>query len=260
MSGSALLQIDFFDAFAVWRRNYDVNLRLWKAEVLPPLLEPAVSILAFGWGIGSLIAAKVTGIPYLMFVGAGILVVTGLVRAILECTYGAYFRMVYQSTYDAILSTPIGVASLGAGEILWAASKAAFDSLLIMVILLLFDILHSPMSVLIPVVIMVGATGLAAVAFAYTASISSIYQYNYFIAVAFSSLWICGAYFPVDRLPLVLQYLSWALPITSVVDLSRDLMTGRLDSWSMLEAAWIIVSALLAGEIALRRLSKRMYQ
>ncbi|MDA2934811.1 ABC transporter permease [Acidobacteria bacterium AH-259-D05] len=254
-----LAKIDLWDALAVWRRNYDVNLRLWRAEVFPPLLEPVVSILAFGWGIGSLIAARVLEIPYLTFVAAGILVVTGLVRAILECTYGAYFRMVYQSTYDAILSTPIGIESLGTGEILWAATKAGFDSLLIMIILYAFGVLHSPLSVFIPCVIIVGATGLAAVALAYTASISSIYQYNYFIALAFSSLWLCGAYFPIDRLPLALQYLSWTLPITSVVDLSRDLMTGRLDGWSPLQAVWILVSALLFGEIALRRLAQRMY-
>ena len=256
----SLVKIDSLDALAVWRRNYDVNLRLWRAEVFPPLLEPTVSILAFGWGIGSLIAARVLEIPYLTFVAAGILVVTGLVRAIIECTYGAYFRMVYQSTYDAILSTPIGIQSLGTGEILWAATKAGFDSLLIMIILYAFGVLHSPLSVFIPCVIIVGATGLAAVALAYTASISSIYQYNYFIALAFSSLWLCGAYFPIDRLPLALQYLSWTLPITSVVDLSRDLMTGRLDEWSPLQALWILVSALLFSELALRRLAKRMYQ
>jgi lipooligosaccharide transport system permease protein len=255
-----LRQVDWFDALAVWRRNYDVNLRLWRAEVFPPLLEPTVSILAFGWGIGSLIAAELLEMPYLTFVAAGILVVTGVVRAILECTYGAYFRMVYQSTYDAILSTPIGVESLGAGEILWGASKAAFDSLLIMLILFAFGVLHSPMSLLIPLVILLGATGLASIAFAYTVSISSIYQYNYFIALAFSSLWICGAYFPVDRLPLALQYLSWSLPITSVVNLSRNLMTGRLDSWSLLQAVWILISSLVFADLALRRLAKRMYR
>ena len=108
--------------------------------------------------------------------------------------------------------------------------------------------------------ILLGAVGLSAVAFAYTTSISSIYQYSYFIAVAFSSLWICGAYFPIDRLPLPLQYLAWALPVTSVVDLSRDLMTGRLDSGSLLELVWIIVSALIFWEIALRQLTKRMYK
>ncbi len=260
MWSCSLGQINGLDALAVWRRNYDVNLSLWKAEVFPPLVEPTVSILAFGWGIGSLIAAELLEIPYLTFVAAGILVVTGLVRAMLECTYGAYFRMVYQSTFDAILSTPIGVESLGAGEILWGASKAAFDSLLIMLILFAFGVLHSPMSLFIPLVILLGATGLASIALAYTASISSIYQYNYFIALAFSSLWICGAYFPIDRLPLALQYLSWSLPITSVVHLSRGLMTGRLDTWSLIQAFWIVISSLIFSDLALRRLAKRMYR
>jgi lipooligosaccharide transport system permease protein len=257
--GLTFVKIDLRDALAVWRRNYDVTRKLWKAQVIPPLLEPTVSILAFGWGIGSLIAARVLEIPYLTFVAAGILVMAGIARAIVECTYGAYFRMVYQSTYDAVLSTPIGVESLAMGEIFWAASKAAFDSVLIMIILYLFGVLHSPLSLLIPFVIIVGAAGLASISLAYTASISSIYQYNYFIAVAFSSLWLCGAYFPIDRLPVALQYLSWSLPLTSVVDLSRDLMTGRLDGWSPIQAVWILSSALLCGEIALRRLAKRMY-
>ena len=259
-SRRALAKINIFDAYSVWQRNYKVNLKLWRAEVFPPLLEPTVSILAFGWGIGSLIASKVMGIPYLNFVGAGILVVTGMVRAIIECTYGSYFRMVYQSTYDAALSTPIGVESLGTGEILWGASKAAFDSLLIMLILFLFGILQSPLSLFIPLVILIGAVGLSAMALAYTASISSIYQYSYFIGMAFSSLWICGAYFPVDRLPLPLQFLSWILPVTSVVNLSRDLMIGRLDVWSLLQLAWVLVSALFFWEIALCRLEKRMYK
>lgn len=253
-------EINFYDTFAVWRRNFDVNLRLWRAEVLPPLLEPSVSLLAFGWGIGSLIAAQVMGIPYLTYVGAGILVVTGMVRALLECTYGAYFRMIYQSTYDAILSTPVSVESLGSGEILWGATKAAFDSLLIMLILLMFGVIESPLGVFIPGVILLGAIGLSALSLAYTASITSIYQYSYFIALAFSSLWVCGAYFPIDRLPLPLQYLAWMLPITSVVDLSRDLMIGRLDFWSLPELLWILISALIAWTVALRQLRKRMYR
>lgn len=260
MPNIALSQLNLLDAFVAWRRNYDVNLRLWRAEVFPPLLEPSVSILAFGWGIGSLIAGKVMGISYLTFVGAGILVVTGMVRAVLECTYAAYFRMVYQSTYDAILSTPIGVSSLGSGEIFWGATKATFDSFLILIILLLFGVLESPLALLIPLVILIGATGLAAISLAYTASISSIYQYSYFIALAFSSMWICGAYFPVDRLPGILEYLAWALPLTSVVDLSRDLMTGELDAWSIAEVLWLVISGLISWEVALRQLSKRMYR
>jgi lipooligosaccharide transport system permease protein len=59
----------------------------------------------------------------LSFVGAGVLAFTVLMRTIFEMTYGAFFRMVYQSTYDAILATPVNAESLAFGEILWAVTK-----------------------------------------------------------------------------------------------------------------------------------------
>lgn len=253
-----LARISPLDAFSVWLRNYHVALKLWRTEVFPPLAEPTVSIFAFGWGIGSLIASKVMGVPYLTFVGAGILVFTGVLRALFECTYGAYFRMVYQSTYDAILCTPVSVESLAAAEISWGATKAVFDTVIIMGVLLVFGVIQSPWSLLIPAVVVVGAAGLAAMAIGYTASVPSINHFNYLIALVFCTIWICGAYFPLQQLPLPLQYLAWALPITSVVDVSRDLMTGMLRWSTALETLWIVLSTLIASEIALRRLRKRM--
>jgi lipooligosaccharide transport system permease protein len=255
---SSLLQVRPLDAWAVWLRNYRVVLKLWRTEVIPPLAEPTVSIFAFGWGIGSLIASRVMEIPYLTFVGAGILVFTGLLRALFENSYGSYFRMVYQSTYDAVLCTPVNVESLAAAEILWGASKAAFDSLMILTVLLVFGVLQSPWSLLIPLVIVVGGAGFAAMALAYTASIPSINHFNYFMAFVFSTVWISGAYFPIQQLPPALQYVAWVFPITSIVDVCRDLMIGSLDRWTGLESAWIIFSCLIFAEIAMRRLRKRM--
>ena len=51
----ALAQINFGDAFRVWRRNYDVYVRLWKTEMVAPLFEPVFSVIGFGWGVGSLV-------------------------------------------------------------------------------------------------------------------------------------------------------------------------------------------------------------
>jgi lipooligosaccharide transport system permease protein len=253
-----LTRVNLADTLAVWRRNYAVTLRQWRTEVFPPLLEPVVSIFAFGWGIGSLIAAELMEIPYLTFVGAGILVFTGLLRAMFECTYGAYFRMVYQSTYDAVLSTPVSVESLAAAEILWGASKATFDSLIILFVLWVFGVLQSPWSLLIPVILVIGSLSLAAMSVAYTASIHSINHFNYFIAAIFSTLWISGAYFPLERLPGWLQIIAWTIPMTSVVDVSRGLMTGMLDGWTLIETAYVLLSAGVVAEIALRQLRRRM--
>ena len=62
-AGLALARVNFRDAFYVWQRHLEVYLRLWKVLLLPPLIEPVFSIFAFGWGVGSLIIARVEGIP-----------------------------------------------------------------------------------------------------------------------------------------------------------------------------------------------------
>ena len=137
-SSLAMMHVNLRDALAVWRRTVEVHLRLWKLNLIAPAIEPVFSVLAFGWGLGALVAGKVSGISYLSFVGAGILGLTVLMRAMFETTYAAYFRMVYQSTYDAILATPVDAESLAFAEILWAITHAAMDTLIILIVLVAF--------------------------------------------------------------------------------------------------------------------------
>src|SRR5258707_13336881 len=100
-------------------------------NLIAPAIESVFSVLAFGWGLGALVAGKGCGISYLWFVGAGILGLTVLMRAVFETTYAAYFRMVYQSTYDAILATPVHAESVAFAESLCAITHAALDTLII---------------------------------------------------------------------------------------------------------------------------------
>src|SRR5437660_1591890 len=146
----AATHIDLRDALAVWRRNVVVHLRLWKLNLVAPIIEPVISILGFGWGIGALVAGKVTGISYLTFAGAGLLGVTVLMRAMFETTYAAYFRMVYQSTYDAILATPVDPESLALAEILWAITHGPFATVMIMTVLIAFGAASWPWAAVAP--------------------------------------------------------------------------------------------------------------
>src|ERR687887_2130297 len=131
----AVARINPRDTLAIWRRNVIVHLRVWKMNLVASIIEPVISVVGFGFGIGALVAAKVSGVSYLSFVGAGLLSITVLMRAMFEMTYASYFKMVYQSTYDAILSTPVNAESLALGEILWALTHAALDTLIIMIVL-----------------------------------------------------------------------------------------------------------------------------
>src|SRR5438874_11023723 len=103
----AIASVDFRDALAVWRRNLAVHLRVWKLNLVAPIIEPVISVLGFGWGIGALVIGPVAAISYLSFAGAGLLTITVLMRAMYETTYASYLRMVCQSTYDQLLPSPV---------------------------------------------------------------------------------------------------------------------------------------------------------
>jgi lipooligosaccharide transport system permease protein len=255
----ALLRVDWRDAYSVWRRNLLVHLRLWKMHVVAPVIEPIFTVFAFGFGVGSLISGQVQGVPYLTFVGAGVLAFTVIMRALFETTYASYFRMVYQSTYDAILATPIDVESLAFAEICWAVTKALIDAFIILLILILFGAAVSlNFALLAPLPLILGTLFIASLSLGITAHVHDIDSYNLYLAIFFSSIFLCGAWFPVDLLPAPLRYLAWVIPITSAIDLTRAFLTSTFHLRHVFEVLYLLVSSLVCMEWAMRSLRRRM--
>ncbi len=254
----AFTRIDLRDVRAVWQRHSEVYLRLWKMELAAPLIEPVFMIFAFGWGVGSLVASRVAGVSYLAFVGAGVLSFAVISRAMFETTYGSYFRMVYQSTFDAILATPVEAESLALAEIVWAMTKALVDVLLILPVLFLFGAIESAWAMLAPLPLLAGSLFVAATSLGVTAHIRDIDSYNLYIALFFSALFLCGVWYPVDVMPAWLQALAWAIPLTSAIDLARATLTGQFMPRHIFEAIYLIVISLVLTEWAMRSLRRRM--
>ncbi|MDQ3800681.1 MAG: ABC transporter permease [Acidobacteriota bacterium] len=254
----ALFKVDLIDVFAVWRRNSRVYLRLWKTELIAQVIEPIFTFFAFGFGVGSLVASQVEGLSYLAFVGAGVLAFTVLMRAIFEMTYGAYFRMVYQSTYDAILATPVNAESLAFGEIIWAVTKGLIDCLFILPLVVGFGAASSLFTPLSIIPLLVGCLFLSSFALGLTAHIFEIDHFNIFFAFFFSTIFLCGAWFPITMLPGWLQLIAYILPTTSVIDLTRACLSGNFQTRHVYETVYLLVITLLLLEWALRSIRKRM--
>ena len=254
----AATRVNLGDALAVWRRNVIVHLRIWKLNLVAPIIEPVISVMGFGLGIGALVAGRVSGISYLSFVGAGLLSITVLMRAMFEMTYASYFKMVYQSTYDAILATPVDPESLAVGEILWALSHALFDTIVIMMVLTIFGAATSPWAILAPLPLIAGATFMAGLSLGITAHVHDIDAFNLVMALFFSTMYVSGAFFPLDVLPLWLRAPARVLPLTESIELTRAFLTGRFRSVHVYEALYLIISAIVACEWAMRSLRKRV--
>lgn len=254
----AILKVDLIDSLSVWRRNSRVYLRLWKTELVAPIIEPIFTFFAFGFGVGALVSTQVAGLSYLSFVGAGVLAFSVLMRTIFEMTYGAYFRMVYQSTYDAILATPVGAESLAFGEILWAVTKGVIDAIFILPLVVIFGSATSLWTPLAILPLTVGCVFLGSLALGLTAHIFEIDHFNIFFAVFFSTIFLCGAWFPVDILPFFLQIVAYILPTTSIIDLARAFLNGNFAGRHIYEACYLIVVSSFCVEWALRSIRKRM--
>lgn len=254
----ALSKVDFTDAFAVWRRNSRVYLRLWKTEMIAPIIEPIFTFFAFGFGVGTLVASNIDGLSYLSFVGAGVLAFTVLMRVVFEMTYGAYFRMVYQSTYDAILATPVNAESLAFGEILWALTKGLIDSFFILPLIIIFGSATSLFTPLAIIPLLIGCVFLGSLGLGLTAHIFEIDHFNIFFAFFFSTIFMCGAWFPVDILPFWLKIIAYALPTTSVIDLTRAFLNGIFHQRHFFEFIYLTIISAIFLEWALRSIRKRM--
>ena len=118
----------------VWQRNRDVFFRLWYSEAPGMIAEPILVLLAMGLGLGAYVG-MVDGQEYLQFIAPGIVAAYAMFSASFECTYGSYFRMEYQKTYDAIMATPLSVEDIIAGEIFWGATRSLMTGTVILIIL-----------------------------------------------------------------------------------------------------------------------------
>ena len=254
----ALSRVNMYDVGAVWRRHFEVYIRLWKMQLVAPLIEPIFMLFAFGWGIGSLIAAQVSGVSYLTFVGAGVLMFAPVSRAMFETTYAAYFRMVYQSTFDAILATPVEIESLAFAEVIWATTKSLIDAIIIMLVLFAFGVTDSWFSIFAPLPILLASFLVAAIYLVVTAYVRDIDSYNLYIAIFFSLIFLCGIWFPIDVFPAPLRIAAWTIPLTSAIDLTRSMLTGTFRSVQILQLLYLLVSCFVFTEWSLRAMRRRM--
>jgi lipooligosaccharide transport system permease protein len=241
----------------IWLRNFTVYRRGWRTNVFPPFVQPISLLLIMGLGVGHYVG-DLKGMPYLVYVTAGILVTESMLRAAFECTYSSFYRMKYQHTFEAIISTPVSPYEVAFGEVMWGATKSLISSSVLFMVMGLLGVFRSPLAVLAFPVIALGGINFAALSLSVSAKATEFEQFNFFFAIVFPLVFLCGTYFPLDRLPDALEYFLWAVPLTHAVDIIRALVSGVGTPWLFAKVLYLIVTTVLFVEMALRFLAKRL--
>lgn len=243
----------------VWRRDFDVFLRMFFVNFLLPMVEPVLYIVALGFGLG-LFIKEINGIPYSRFIAPGLVSVAMMYASFFECTYASFVRMYYQRTFDAIIATPINVEEVVAAEILWGATRSAINGCLVFLVVVFFG-LASPLWL--PVIAAIGfASGLVfgSLGMIATALVPSIDFFNYPIFLYITPMFLfSGTFFPLTVLPKAVQAASLALlPLSHVVRVNRSLMLGQIDLSLLSSLAWLVVAGAVTFFLAIRLMKRRL--
>src|SRR5829696_7156526 len=246
-------------AAAIWVRNARVFSKLWKGALLPTFLDPFFYLLALGFGLGTYIAHGINGIPYKEFVAPGLIASAAMWSAAFETTYNVYFRMNELRLYDNVLSTPVEVQDLVAGDLAWSATRATIYGIVVLAVIAIFGLVSSWWALLIPFFVVLGGICFSVIGYTFTALIPKIDLYSYFFTLGITPMFLfSGLFFPFSQLPDWVHVVAWFMPLYHLVEITRGLATDP-DGWAVLgNSLWLLAVTVLLFPVPVRALRRKL--
>src|SRR5215468_8559808 len=149
----------------------------WKGTTFSSVLEPIVYLLAFGLGLGATLVDEVEGVPYIQFVGTGMVATAVIFSSALPSMFGTFVKHRFQNTYEAILAAPVDVEELVSAEMLWIGARASIYGCFPLLVTILFGLDPAPGMLLVPLFCFFTALGFAGFGVAVAAIVAKIDQF-----------------------------------------------------------------------------------
>ncbi|HEU4571926.1 MAG TPA: ABC transporter permease [Candidatus Limnocylindrales bacterium] len=240
-------------------RNVMVYRRTWLVLV-SGFFEPLFYLLGIGFGLGALIGS-VPGpngeqIPYGVFVAPGLLATSAMNGAIYESTFNVFFKLRYAKTYDAILSTPLGIRDVAAGEVGWSLIRGGLYAVGFLVVILVLGLARSPLAILcVPGALLIGFA-FASVGMAATTWIRSWQDFDFIVVVTLPLFLFSATFYPITAYPEPIRTLVTLSPLYQGVSLLRQLTTGAIDPSIVVNVVYLTVLGMVGIVVVARRLDR----
>ena len=242
----------------VWRRNLLVWRKLAVPAVLGNLADPMIYLLGLGYGLGSMLP-QVNGVPYIAFLGAGMVCASTMNSATFEALYSGFSRMHVQKTWEAIMTAPLTLEDVVLAELVWAASKSFLAGMAILLVIWCLGLSDSWLSLWVLAVIPLIGLCFGALALTMTALAPSFDFFMYYFTLVVTPMtMLCGVFFPSERLPEAFQSVAGVLPLAHAVRLVRPLLLGEVPQDIVLHLAVLAAYAAAAAYVSLVLLRRRL--
>jgi lipooligosaccharide transport system permease protein len=254
--------VSWMGLFRVWQRNFIVYRQNWKISFMAPILEPLFYLLAFGYGLSTLVGnIRENGmeVSYTAFIAPALIAINIMNNAFFENTYSSFVRMYYQKTFDAMMATPLTVNEIIAGEIVWGATKSVISTLIMMAVISAFGLIQYPSGLLLIPLAFIGGLAFGAAGMYFTSIVPHIDLFNlpFFLFITPMFLF-SGTFFPIENLPIWAQVIALTLPLTHLVNLTRSMCYGRFDGAMLWQLSYIVIFGTVFFPVALYKMRKRL--
>ena len=226
----------FRSALHVLEFNLIGYRRTFRASVFSSFVQPVLFLAAMGLGLGGIVdntaaGGALAGSSYLGFIAPGMLAATAMNTASGEAMFPIIAGFKWVRTFHAMAATPVSSAGIVFGQLAFLIFRIGLVGGILAFVIALFGVGGSPIGLLLAF----GATLLTGVAFAAPltawaasrdtpASFSTIFRFVVTPLFLFS-----GTFFPVDRLPPLLQSFALLTPLYHGVALARGAVLGTID-------------------------------
>jgi ABC-type multidrug transport system permease subunit len=213
-----------FNGFrGVLYRDLSVFLKRARKQILASSLSPFLFLIAFGWGLGR--GVTVGDLPYISFLIPGLITMSSLNQS-----YGIAQELniarFYFHIFDEYLIAPVSHLEIVLGEAAYGMFKGMLSTVLIFIYAFLFgvELTVSPIFFIAITLHTFLFASLGTTIAMVVRDHGSQGTVNTFVITPM--IFLCGTFFPVDKLPYIFKLVVYMLPLTYSTKVIRGSLTG----------------------------------
>jgi lipooligosaccharide transport system permease protein len=222
------------------------------------LFEPVLFLFSLGVGLGPLVG-RLAGpggqlLEYPAFVAPGLLAAAAMNGAMIDSTFGLFFKLKYAKTYEAVLATPLQIEDVAIGEVTWSLMRGGIYSALFVAVMAVQGSISSWWGLLVLPACLLIAFAFSAAGMACATFMRGWQDFDYVQLVLLPLFLFSATFYPLATYPPALRVVVWLTPLFHGVELCRQLSVGVVGWVTVLHAAVLLVLALVGFAVVKRRL------
>lgn len=226
---------------------------------------PLIYLITMGVGLGAVLTNNQTsfdGVSYITFIAGALAATMAVGIAMEEMTFPVMGGFKWNRTYYGPQVTPITPQQIARGTVIAVSIRVVAQTLLLLLILAAFGAIHSLSAVLVIVFSTIAALAFGLPCMAFAAGIfQERGQFSVIMRFIFTPMFLfSGTFYPLEHLPIYLQWIGWISPIWHATELNRWAIYGHeVEPWMFpVHLGVMIVVAVIAFLIAQTRYYRRL--